>query len=88
MSWPVEALLCGTPLPLRADEASAITKSSLAGRVAITRLGLGTALLEVFHPRQPCWKIEHRFDAKGVVKARRKRAIRWNWRGVRRADLP
>ena len=33
------------------------------------RLRLGTALLEVSRPRQPCWKIEHRFGAKGMVKA-------------------
>jgi len=32
------------------------------------RLRLGTALLEVSRPRQPCWKIEHRFGAKGMVK--------------------
>ncbi|QKG71865.1 MOSC domain-containing protein [Erythrobacter mangrovi] len=29
---------------------------------------LGTVLLEVSQPRQPCWKIEHRFGAKGMVK--------------------
>ena len=32
---------------------------------------VGTALLEISQPRQPCWKIEHRFsafgDAKGMV---------------------
>ena len=27
----------------------------------------GTALIEVSQPRQPCWKIEHRFDHKGMV---------------------
>ncbi len=27
----------------------------------------GTALLEVSQPRQPCWKIEHRFGQKGMV---------------------
>ncbi|MEE4201801.1 MOSC domain-containing protein [Erythrobacter sp.] len=35
------------------------------------RFRLGTALLEVSQPRQPCWKIEHRFakacDAKGMI---------------------
>lgn len=31
------------------------------------RFRLGTALLEVSQPRQPCWKIEHRFGAKGMV---------------------
>jgi MOSC domain-containing protein YiiM len=33
------------------------------------RFRLGSALLEVSRPRQPCWKIEHRFGAKGMVKA-------------------
>ena len=136
MNWPVEALLGGTARPFRADETSAIAKTPLPGRVAITRLGLagdtqadrvhhggpdmalhlypldhhafwreklgehpllgdpgafgsnlaarglneadlsigdrfrlGTALLEVSRPRQPCWKIEHRFGVKGMVKA-------------------
>lgn len=32
------------------------------------RFRLGSALLEVCQPRQPCWKIEHRFGAKGMVK--------------------
>lgn len=32
------------------------------------RFRLGTALLEACQPRQPCWKIEHRFGAKGMVK--------------------
>lgn len=32
------------------------------------RFRLGTALLEISQPRQPCWKIEHRFDRKGMVK--------------------
>lgn len=31
------------------------------------RFRLGKALLEVSQPRQPCWKIEHRFDRKGMV---------------------
>lgn len=31
------------------------------------RFRLGTALIEVSQPRQPCWKIEHRFGAKGMV---------------------
>jgi MOSC domain-containing protein YiiM len=37
------------------------------------RFRLGTAILEVSQPRQPCWKIEHRFasqcDSKGMVAA-------------------
>ena len=32
------------------------------------RFRLGGALLEVSQPRQPCWKIEHRFARKGMVK--------------------
>ncbi|WP_261388954.1 MOSC domain-containing protein [Qipengyuania aquimaris] len=28
---------------------------------------LGEALLEISQPRQPCWKIEHRFGRKGMV---------------------
>ncbi len=31
------------------------------------RFMLGSALIEVSQPRQPCWKIEHRFGAKGMV---------------------
>lgn len=31
------------------------------------RFRIGTALLEVSQPRQPCWKIEHRFHRKGMV---------------------
>ncbi|MDD3800522.1 MAG: MOSC domain-containing protein [Novosphingobium sp.] len=31
------------------------------------RLRLGTALVEVSHGRQPCWKIDHRFQRKGVT---------------------
>lgn len=31
------------------------------------RFRLGTALIEVSQPRQPCWKIEHRFSLKGMV---------------------
>lgn len=30
---------------------------------------LGTALVEISQPRQPCWKIEHRFGHKGMVAA-------------------
>ncbi len=32
------------------------------------RYRLGTVLLEACQPRQPCWKIEHQFGAKGMVK--------------------
>lgn len=31
------------------------------------RFRCGSALLEVSQPRQPCWKIEHRFGHKGMV---------------------
>lgn len=31
------------------------------------RFRAGTALLEVSQPRQPCWKIDHRFEQKGMV---------------------
>ncbi len=31
------------------------------------RFRLGTALIEVSQPRQPCWKIEHRFGHKSMV---------------------
>ncbi len=33
------------------------------------RFRLGTATLEISQPRQPCWKIEHRFGKKGMVAA-------------------
>lgn len=33
------------------------------------RFRLGSALLEISQPRQPCWKIEHRFQRKGMVTA-------------------
>ncbi|UOR15013.1 MOSC domain-containing protein [Qipengyuania aquimaris] len=31
------------------------------------RFRLGEAVLEISQPRQPCWKIEHRFGRKGMV---------------------
>ena len=33
------------------------------------RFRIGSAVIEVSQPRQPCWKIEHRFGAKGMVAA-------------------
>ncbi|MEN7535991.1 MOSC domain-containing protein [Aurantiacibacter flavus] len=33
-----------------------------------SRYRLGSALIEVCQPRQPCWKIEHRFGTKKMVK--------------------
>lgn len=32
------------------------------------RFRIGSALLEISQPRQPCWKIEHRFARKGMIK--------------------
>lgn len=135
MSWTVEALLAGTAQAFRGEDASAIAKQPVQGRVAITRTGLagdqqadrvhhggpdmalhiypldhhvfwtgeigvhpllaqpgafgsniavrgldelnvaigdrfrlGSALVEISRPRQPCWKIEHRFGEKGMVR--------------------
>ena len=31
------------------------------------RFRLGSALVEVTQARQPCWKLDHRFQAKGVM---------------------
>jgi len=31
------------------------------------RFRLGTALLEINQPRQPCWKVDHRFEVKGMT---------------------
>lgn len=31
------------------------------------RLRMGTALVEVSHGRQPCWKIDHKFARKGIT---------------------
>lgn len=31
------------------------------------RFRCGSALIEISRPRSPCWKIEHRFDRKGMV---------------------
>lgn len=31
------------------------------------RFRLGSALLEVSQPRQPCWKVDHRFGVKGMT---------------------
>ncbi len=33
------------------------------------RFRLGTALIEVNQPRQPCWKVDHRFGVKGMTAA-------------------
>ncbi len=31
------------------------------------RFRIGTALLEISQPRQPCWKVDHRFGVKGLT---------------------
>ncbi|MEL6530136.1 MAG: MOSC domain-containing protein [Pseudomonadota bacterium] len=31
------------------------------------RFRIGTALLEISQPRQPCWKVDHRFGVKGMT---------------------
>ncbi|KWV93255.1 MOSC domain-containing protein [Erythrobacter sp. YT30] len=33
------------------------------------RFRLGTALIEINQPRQPCWKVDHRFGVKGMTAA-------------------
>lgn len=33
------------------------------------RFRLGSALIEINQPRQPCWKVDHRFGAKGMTAA-------------------
>src|SRR3546814_8582748 len=52
------------------------------------RFRLGSALVEVTQARQPCWKLDHRFGAKGVmaqvVKTRR---TGWYYREIGRAHV-
>ncbi|MEM6907098.1 MAG: MOSC domain-containing protein [Pseudomonadota bacterium] len=31
------------------------------------RFALGTAIVEISQPRQPCWKVDHRFGTKGMT---------------------
>lgn len=136
MSWTLEALCTGTPVPFNGAEKSAFAKNPVEGERKITREGiegdqqadrkhhggpemavhlypldhhefwrgalmghelldqpgafgsnlavrdideakvcigdrfrLGSALLEISQPRQPCWKIEHRFQRKGMIAA-------------------
>ncbi len=33
------------------------------------RFRLGSAVIEIKQPRQPCWKVDHRFEAKGMTAA-------------------
>ena len=67
--WATE--LGGHPL-LEEPGAFASNLSTIGLTEGEVRLGdrfrLGTALIEACQPRQPCWKIEHRFDRKGMVK--------------------
>ncbi len=52
------------------------------------RFRLGTALVEVTQARQPCWKLDHRFQTKGVmaqvVKTRR---TGWYYRVLERGQV-
>ena len=52
------------------------------------RFRLGTALVEVSQARQPCWKLDHRFGAKGVmaqvVKTRR---TGWYYRVIEAGEV-
>lgn len=51
----------------------------LEGAVHIgDRFRCGTALLEVNQPRQPCWKVDHRFGVKGMT-ARIVKTARSGW---------
>ncbi|MCH2487017.1 MAG: MOSC domain-containing protein, partial [Erythrobacter sp.] len=57
------------------------------------RFRIGSAVLEVSSPRQPCWKIEHWFERKGMVKHILKtHACGWYYRvieeGVAQAGEP
>ena len=55
------------------DSANAFGENIVASGIDETivaigdRFRLGTALLEISQPRQPCWKIEHHFGTKGMV---------------------
>lgn len=59
-----EVLKCDAPF----GENIVATGLTEAGVHIGDRFRLGSALLEVSQPRQPCWKIEHRFGRKGMVK--------------------
>lgn len=51
------------------------------------RFRMGTALLEISQPRQPCWKIEHRFGYKGMVKhILRTHACGWYYRVIEEGE--
>ncbi len=60
------------PHPLL-DSANAFGENIVASNIDDTavhigdRFRLGSALIEISQPRQPCWKIEHHFGIKGMV---------------------
>jgi len=52
------------------------------------RFRLGSALIEVSQPRQPCWKIEHRFGHKGMVASTIKTGrCGWYFRVIETGDV-
>ena len=51
------------------------------------RFRIGSALLEISQPRQPCWKIEHRFARKGMIKQiLRSHACGWYYRVIEEGE--
>ena len=51
------------------------------------RFRIGRALLEISQPRQPCWKIEHRFARKGMIKQiLRTHACGWYYRVIEEGE--
>ena len=51
------------------------------------RFHIGTALLEISQPRQPCWKIEHWFARKGMIKhILRTHACGWYYRVIEEGE--
>lgn len=65
-----------------------VAKGWTEGTVHIgDRFRIGTALLEISQPRQPCWKIEHRFERKGMVKhILRTHACGWYYRVIEEGE--
>ena len=52
------------------------------------RFRLGEAVIEACQPRKPCWKIEHRFARKGMVKRILKTAkCGWYYRVIEEGDV-
>ena len=51
------------------------------------RFRIGSALLEISQPRQPCWKIEHRFARNGMIKQiLRTHACGWYYRVIEEGE--